>query len=372
MNCVVKHLLALSLWCAMAACYAAPEAFAQNANGELKGFWQKGDAAKWIEPIRENSSGAVVYRDYPLAVDKVKADTQAAAAPAAPQIDNSSEQPQTNPDQPMTREQIISKFGAPDLPRAIRASKDAPPEMQGLFAAIHSGDKELAWQYSLALARRNTEIQKTVSKATDYQILAAEALGIAQSTESGNKNESINPNRLEMQEYIERTRAEAAKQQAPADIEKSLAAGGAIDSVDAWAQREGGGTAKADPVASQVPVDPEGRVKVLLFFDEKAPDAKSFSDAMRSLKARFQGDPAISIVGLTKRTYGLPGLKALGAGTNFPFPLVNGEALAQQLRIHTYPAVVFVAATSKQTYRLPGEPTASEIEKVVTLMKGSR
>jgi hypothetical protein len=372
MNCVVKHLLALSLWCVMAACCGAPEAFAQNANGELKGFWQKGDAAKWIEPVRENSSGAVVYRDYPLAVDKVKADTQAAAAPAAPQIDNSSEQPQTNPDQPMTREQIISKFGAPELPRAIRASKDAPPEMQGLFAALHSGDKELAWQYSLALARRNTEIQKTVIKATDYQVLAAEALGYAPPSDSAQATENVNPNRLELQDLMERTRAEAAKQRAPSAIDASLAGAAATDTVDAWAQGDTSGARSNAPATAQVPVDPEGRVKVLLFFDEKDPEAKSFSDAMRSLKARFQSDPAVSIVGLTKRTYGLPGLKALGAGTNFPFPLVNGEALAQELRIHNYPSVVLVAPTSKQMHRLDGASSVEEIERNITLMKGSR
>jgi hypothetical protein len=360
------------MWCAIAVSSTVSDACAQSANSELKGFWQKGDAAKWIEPARENSSGAVVYRDYPLAVDKVKADTQAAAAPSAPQVDNSAEQPQPNPDQPMTREQIVSKFGAPDLPRAIRAAKDAPPEMQGLFAAIHSGDKELAWQYSLALARRNTEIQKTVLKATDYQILAAEALGYAPPSEQTEATDNINPNRLELQQYIARTRAEAAKQRAPADIDTSLAATRAVDSTDAWAEGAASGAAKAVTLTAQVPVDPEGRVKVLLFFDEKSPEAKSFSDAIRGLKARFQGDSNVSIVGLTRRSYGLPGLKALGAGTNFPFPLVNGEALAQELRIHSYPSVVLVAATSKQTYRLEGAPRTEEIEKVITLMKGSR
>jgi hypothetical protein len=372
MNCVVKHLLSLALWCVSTSCFTLPTVHAQSSNSELKGFWQKGDAAKWIEPARENSSGAVVYRDYPLAVDKVKADTQAAAAPAVPQVDNSSDQPQPNPDQPMSREQIISKYGAPEIPRAIRATKDAPPEMQGLFAALHSGDKELAWQYSLALARRNTEIQKAVLKATDYQVLAAEALGYTPPSEQGQATDDMNPNRLELQELMERTRAEAAKQRVPSTLDSSLAVGAATESVDAWAQGDPAGGRGGPQSADRVPVDPEGRVKVLLFFDEKAPEAKSFSDAMRPLKARFQNDPAVSIVGLTKRTYGLPGLKALGAGANFPFPLVNGEALAQELRIHNYPSVVLVAPTSKQTYRLSGTSSIEEIERNVNLMKGSK
>jgi hypothetical protein len=356
----------------MTALVASASAAAQSTNGDLKGFWQRGDAANWTAPVRENSSDGVVYRDYPLAVDKVKADTQAAVAvSSAPPAENTTQSQQTESNQPMSREQILAKFGAPDMPRPIRAAKDAPPEMQGLFAAINSGDKELAWQYSMALARRNTEIQKTVAKATDYQVIAAETLGLVPSTESKNPSESLNPNRVELQQYIERTKAELAKQQPSADIEAALAKTQGIEGVDAWAESDGTATAKSSSPAAQVPVDPEGKVKVLLFFDEKSTDAKSFSEAMRPLRERFQGDASVSIVGLTKRTYGIPGLKALGAGTNFPFPLINGEALAQELRIHTYPSVVFVAVTSKQTYRLGGDPSAADIERVVMLMKGS-
>jgi predicted DsbA family dithiol-disulfide isomerase len=78
------------------------------------------------------------------------------------------------------------------------------------------------------------------------------------------------------------------------------------------------------------------------------------------------------MVGLTKRSYDIPTLKNLSATANFPFALLNGEALAQELRIHTYPVVVFVATTSKQTYRIEGTPSVEQIEQVVRLMKGSR
>ena len=76
------------------------------------------------------------------------------------------------------------------------------------------------------------------------------------------------------------------------------------------------------------------------------------------------------MVGLTMRTYELPGLKKLGALTSFPFPLVNGEALAPELRIQRYPTVVFLAVTSKETYYLEGAQKPDEIERIVNVMKG--
>ena len=66
------------------------------------------------------------------------------------------------------------------------------------------------------------------------------------------------------------------------------------------------------------------------------------------------------------------GLKKVAAATSFPFPILNGEALALDLRIHRYPTFVFVAPTTKERYRLDGLRTPEEIEKVIRLMKGGR
>jgi hypothetical protein len=359
-----------------------------NVNGDLKGFWQKGDAANWTAPIRENSSAGVVYRDYPLAVDKIKADTQAAVAPVT-EPQNSQSGAQNAPAQPLSREQIIAKHGAPDLPRAIRAAKDSPPEMQGLFEAINSGDKELAWQYSLALARRNTQIQKTVAKATDYQVLAMEALGMRAGPGGGAGADALNPNRAELQAFIDRTKAEQAKAQGAVEASQAGIAE-AAGLVDAWADSPvpaganstrgvasaqagtASDTARQPASTSPVPVDPAGKVKVLFFLDERDAAVKSFADRLRPLKQRFKDDSNVSMVGLTKRSYDIPTLKNLSATANFPFALLNGEALAQELQIHTYPLVVFVATTSKQTYRVEGTPSVEQIEQVIRLMKGSR
>jgi thioredoxin-related protein len=130
--------------------------------------------------------------------------------------------------------------------------------------------------------------------------------------------------------------------------------------------------AKAALQKPQIPVDPEGKVKLLIFLDERVPESKQLVESITPLRNQLKGNPDVSVVGLTKRTYSAAGLKLRGAELSFPFPLLSGEALALELRIQSYPTFVFVAATSKQTYRIEGIPSLQEIERTVKVMRGGR
>jgi hypothetical protein len=343
---------------------------AQASDGELKGFWRKGDVIDFKTPVHENTSATVVYRDYPATVDEAKLRIQKETAEALknaqnPQENGQNQAPeQTQPNTPLTREQIIAKYGSPEQPSPVRAQKDSPSEMQGLFAALDSGDKELAWQYSLALARRNTQIQQTVSKATDYQVLAAEALGMRPSQKIEESGE-VGAVRMELKELMQKTQMEEAQKKLQSD--QLLAAAEGRLTGDEWAQTA---SKPREPLAPQIPVDPGGKVKLLIFFDERSLNVKDFANSLKPLMEKYKGDQNVSIVGLTMRTYELPGLKKVSSITGFPFPLVNGEALAPELRIQRYPTFVFLALTSKQTYHLEGVRGVDEIEKVLKKMKG--
>jgi len=373
--------------------WASPSHVAAQAHDHLKGFWNNGDARNWGQAVSPNSSQAVSYHDYPLVVDKVKADAEAAqqlrAKLAAEQQNQQNaaknEANQPSPEQqlqqsspppastPLSRDQILAKFGSPDQPQLIRAQKDAPPAMQGLFEALNSNDKELAWQYAVALARRQVEMQNIVSKATDYQMLAMESLGIQPAAPQAPEGEAVDPVRAEVQEFMSQTRrAELGRQ---VNIDPTLGQ----DPIGQDAIPQGpqvapaaGQAARLAQQAPQIPVDPEGKVKVLIFFDEKAPEAKDMAAALTPLVAKVKGDLQVAVLGLTKRTYFAQGLKLKGAELSFPFPLLSGEALALDLRIQSYPTFVFVAATSRQTYRIEGIPTLEEIERTVKVMRGGR
>ncbi len=348
----------------------------------LKGFWGQGEATNWKTSPKPNSSTQIEYRDYPLSIDQAKqleAEEQAVEKQVQAQVASKTKelaqnaekaaekQGDSDSDQPLTREQIIAQYGAPDEQRPIQAQKDAPMEMKGLIAAMNSGDKELAFKYAVALARRDTETQKVVSKVTDYRLLAAEALGLRPQQEQ-DADSRIDPTRLEVREYMEKVRREELQRKM--DLEKALQSGEQMASEDSWQVKPGStGQALAE---EEIPVDPEGKVRLLVFFDEKDSKIKDLTTPLRQVLASFKGDPNTSLLGLTKRTYVGQGLKKVAAATSFPFPILNGEALALDLRIHRYPTFVFVAPTTKERYRLDGLRTPEEIEKVIRLMKGGR
>lgn len=361
---------------------------------DLRGFWNRDDARAWDRPVSPNTSRGVVYHDYPQMIDQIKEDEKAAAAraaaeakmPVVPGAANNLEKPQNSPENqqisnnpaqqqpslpastPLSREQILAKYGAPEEAQIIRAQKDAPPAMQGLFEALNSNDKELAFKYAVALARRQAEMQKVVSKATDYQMLAMEALGIRPAGPLPDDGEPIDPVRAEVQEYYEQARQAELKNGSSIDLHLDE------DAQDPAATPDTAAAAAARARAAQhqqiIPADPEGSVKVLIFLDEKAPDAAKLAEGLKPVRTKYQGDPKFALFGLTKRTYSANVLKKRGAEISFPFPLVSGEALAIDLRIKSYPTTVFVAATTKETYRVEGVPSAEEIQRVVGVMRG--
>ncbi len=367
----MRSLRLLIITASLAALPAASSA--QATNDEQKGFWQKGAATDWNTPAHGNSSNEIVYRDYPLTVDEIKLKVQKEAEEAVNSAQSainaqSAETAATTDNKqktPLTREQIIAKYGSPSQPLPIRAQKESPPEMQALFEALNSGDKELAWQYSIALAERNNRIKQVVSKATDYQLLAMEATGQRPSMELNPEADEMGATRLELRELIERTKMEQEKKKFEWD--QALMKAGVAQEGDNWSTSR---STSSDKLASQIPVDPAGKVKLLIFFDERSPTIKDLSKSLKPLHDKFKGDPNVSILGLTMRSYATPGLKRIGEITSFPFPLVNGEALAPELRIQRYPSFVFLAVTSKQTYHIEGAQGAEEIVRVLNSMKG--
>jgi hypothetical protein len=349
---------------------------AQTSTEDLKGFWRKGDANDFRASVSPNSSKSVVYSDYPVAVDRAKEREQ--AKPNAPVQQVSAEKPREfaekapnqkeqetppSPTAPLSREQILAKYGAPDQPPLIRAQKDSPPAMQGLFEALNSGDKGLAWEYAVALAKRGAEMEKMVSKATDYQMLAREALGMEPMRSDAKATESVDPTRAEVQDLLMKTYQEEGRKRL--NIEAALAAEQALTKGEK-------GSFEPSLKPSQIPVDPMGKVKLLVFFDEKASNVKDLVAQLQLVKERFKGDPNFSVLGLTQRSYQMQGLKMRSAELSFPFPLVNGEALAIDLRIQRYPTFVFLAVTTKETYRLEDGVSVQAVEQTVKAMRGTQ
>jgi hypothetical protein len=109
-----------------------------------------------------------------------------------------------------------------------------------------------------------------------------------------------------------------------------------------------------------------------VFFDERIYPGKELNEALAPLKNLITKDNRLKILGLTAKSYSPTGLKRVGATSDFPFPIMNGEALSKDLLISRYPTFIFVAPSIKQQYRLEGLRSREEIEKVIRLMSGGK
>jgi hypothetical protein len=348
---------------------------------DFKGYWQRGAVVDWSTPPRANSSSDITIESHTAEYQRKKlAEEMKKAALQAPQQQVSQQQAhgqpgiqqpapaeaRPSPEQPLSRDQIFEKFGRPDESRFVLAQKDAPPEFQAMLLALNQGDKELAFEYARAYTRRMDKMADLVSTAAQYQGIAKEVEGFAtEPTQAANGQ--LDGVRAELLPYIERAKAERRKQ--AVDLEKTLASAEGIDAPDAdTAQVAAHRTNFAD-----VPVDPAGRVKLLVFFNEGDATANlQLAETLRVLKERVPTTTDFQVLGLTRKTYTKEALKRIGADTSFPFPLLNGEALSQQVRILKYPTFLFMALTSKQLYRMEGVQSPDDIEKVIRLMRGGR
>jgi len=329
-------------------------------NVELRGFWQKGVAGDMSSTSRGNSSATFDYERKPAQkADGVPvAPVNQVAQPNPPVVASSAEAP-------LSRDSIISQFGSPTSPRVIKAEQNAPDEFKGLLAALNIGDKELAFQYARAFAMRSARLAELVSKATEYQMIASEAEGLRPEVVEDPEEGPISSERQELAAYYKQAKEDRLRR-----LQETSA-----DKVNGIGQPVAEEAAQPSTVSNMgpgaIPVDEKGRVKLLVFINEKIPDSE-LNQTLSNLKEKFKADPLIELIGLTRETYAPTALKKVGATINVPIPILNGEAVGQELQIEQYPTFLFVAPTSKKTYRLDGSRSEAELEKVVRLMKGGR
>ncbi len=336
---------------------------------DLAGFWQPNVVNKTGVQPHENSSKDIVFADHPKAVSlspdqPPKQDPASSQQPAQSQTSPAS--PESLPVNATSRDDIYKKYGSPTADMPIKAIKDAPPPLQALFECVHIGDDQCAFEYAQQVARWDHRVQDTVSKVTEYRLIGQEAEGYRPSLDTDAAEDAVSPERLKVAKFLKEARARLASKKT--DLGKVLGGETAVDEGTELSARG----RMTDKPAGAVPVDPEGKVTVLVFFKETGDGTKELNESVKPLKKLIRPDGSVKILGLTSHSYSKTGLRRVSAETSFPFPLLSGEALSKELLITRYPTFFFVAPTSKATYRLEGERGAEEIEKVVRLMQGGK
>lgn len=362
-SCISLFVLVGGLVTAAAPCFAGAD--------DLRGFWQSDAAKNWDFTPQGNSSKSIVFKEVAGPKNAPKAPVSAQiTVPAAEQ-----QPPANRPDQftttvsaaqapaPQTRDAILSAYGDPSKDTPIVPKGDANPEFRGMAAALAIGDKDLAFQYARAHVRHLKNLQDFISSANEYQSLAMEVEGMEA---ENNDPAAMSPERKQLAEIIAKAKEEKARE----DAARKLPAGS-----ETLIDEEGNAIPQHVSEASlnkplNVPVDPEGKVKVLLFFSSRAEATRPFVIEGLKLAKQFASDPRVSVTGFIHERMDAVQLEIVRNGSGITFPLKNGEALEQQLKISVLPAVVFVAQSTKAIHTMTGVQSVEELSKVVRLMQG--
>jgi hypothetical protein len=369
-----RFLLTLSVLISTAQIASASPSHAQVKDPNVhKMMWQPNIATNFDLKPKANSSKEISFADKPLGLPNPEEEgaTQVASQQPAEKTNpveqaTPAAEPTLEAGKLKTREEIYKKFGSPTDEVPVKAIKDAPAPHQALFECVRIKDEKCAVEFAVQAAKFDRQVQETVAKVTEMRLMGQEVLGMRESPQD--VGEPMSPERAKALKYLEEAKKQLAE--SPLDVNKML--GDETGESEDLAEKSIYHREKLlnQTPKTPVPLDPQGKAHLLVFFDERIYPGKDLNESLKPLKKLATADKNLKILGLTAKSYSPVGLKRVGATTEFPFPLMNGEALSKDLLISRYPTFIFVAPTIKQQYRLEGLRSAEEIEKVIRLMMG--
>lgn len=340
---------------------------------DTRAFFQKNVAVRWDQPVRANSSTSIEFDKQQKNIEQT-----AAALKQQPKQEPETAKPQEKPfypEQPTDKDGIVAKYGDPADDKKIVPRGDAPPEFMGMAAAINAGDEQLAFDYARAYARRMKRLQDFVDRAAEYNSLAMEAEGFEDSPDTNSPSAQFSIERKALQDKIEQAREERLASIAKTKFD---------DKAEAMLKSGESEVAKARmarspndvPVSGNIPksltppIDPEGRVRALVFFAPSSMPLEQFLTEMEDLAKRLKGTKNVDIRLLSTEPLTEIQLAAARETMDSRLKVQNGYALAEHFKVVKVPSVILVAETSKEIFPMEGTSDAGQIAEMIRYMQG--
>lgn len=233
------------------------------------------------------------------------------------------------------RAKLLEQFGDPTKDTALRTVDEAPLPFKGMMAALDAGDEGLAQQYAEQFQRYTEKLQRS-------NLTAVNLLGDAA-----------------------RQRELAAQQQLD-DARLRAGLHGQNDSEKLKQSRPSVGV----EWAAGLPVDPDGKVQVFLFFSSS--DARSGAAAreVEALAAKARSDKRIQIVGVAADMMGSQAAIDFKNRYEISFPVIADTPLANAMGVRNLPSIAFVSPKTQQTVVKEGVLRSNELLKIVDFIQG--
>ncbi|RME59909.1 MAG: hypothetical protein D6780_04345 [Candidatus Dadabacteria bacterium] len=281
---------------------------------------------------------------------------------------------------------IISKYGDPSKDFPVLAKSDAPKPFQGMMAALEKGDEKLAFQYARQYVRylhrlnsRSLQVTGIVGKA-----LQSEGLSTGDDWTSSPEYDRYNyllqqsikderaiiRNNDDTAEHVLKAAKVFLKKQKEITAKTKAAAAEKIRNEQLENDQAKRERIRAELLRARVPVDPAGKVDVMLFIKPK--DINSIKAASALQKAYSLSKKKFNVILLTPMQESNSDLLYFRAKSRARFVIKNGEGLARALKLNSYPHLIATARTTGKSFVVAGAKDSDYYVELINLMQGGK
>ena len=262
-------------------------------------------------------------------------------------------------------QEIIAKYGDPDSRPKARTVDNAPPEFKCMIEAMDSGLDELAyrcakkWKSGMANLAKNTNRVTSLMQEIDREQNLAEEKGINTDDKS-----------LAARVALERANDALGKLNSETKFSRSEVFKAITADGSNRITREGLRAALIN--AGNVPVDAQGKVNVIFFFDPTDVQSDRMAKQMEALKRATSNDIGVEIVGITTQRPIQGALEDFKTRNQVTFVAAVKPELASRFGIERAPATILVSPTLNQAIVEDGVRPFEYLDEVVRVMRGGR
>ncbi len=262
---------------------------------------------------------------------------------------------------------VLNAYGDPGKDIPVLAQENAPKPFKAMMAAFEAGDERLAYGYARQWVRYMDHVQQRTSRVIQATEAAQASEKLVSSAVPGAeqlKQSMVNEN-AHLKANLD-PRAQALLAQAEADEEAAKSVSPASEESKEAAMRK----ELRGKIAGRVPVDPEGRIDIYIFFAPNDPKAKEFAETANKIYQYTLYAEKANFAAFSSARLNADALKRQQEQFGVQFNLMAGDGFAKELQLKSFPAVVFVSPTTGKILRETADKPYLLYEELIKAIQG--
>ena len=286
-------------------------------------------------------------------------------------------------------DELRAEFGDPSEAHPVLAKDDAPKPFRAMMAAMNKGENKLAYDYAKQYVRYVQDLNRSNMRAVGLSQLAMVREGLLSEADVIN---SVNPEDRKFldQDIKEHLESEKSKSylgsldpatralllKAEDDLEEeSIAEDAFAEEVQSeLAEEERVQRFKANLELNKkfIPVDPEGKVDVIFFFEPEQINSIKMAPAIEAIFRESQEDENLNLIGFTLSPIDRDREMKFKSITSSSFPMQSAANAASALGIEQTPATVLISQTTGESVVEVGNRSFFYLDELIKKMQGSK